>query len=219
MRSNKGTQQEEGGQGSDEATSPYPMDITNKGDEGRNKENQQGPTTIREAILAWKEKKQGGAKEKNADEELKTNDRNNKKTSKNATICKEFMCIDQDIWEEKVQYMNIMGEGEAYYVELIQEKEEDVRGKTMEWEQKLALDITNKLNIKRRREEKEVLMIKDKEEEEVEGDHCTQGINERIKKTKGSAELPIALIGWKSRTETNNEKDEEAGLIKPHQAP
>ncbi|MED6186077.1 hypothetical protein PIB30_063380 [Stylosanthes scabra] len=53
-RGNEGAQQ---GQGSDEATSLDLMEITTKENEKRNKENKQGPITIREAILAWNEKK------------------------------------------------------------------------------------------------------------------------------------------------------------------
>ncbi|MED6215895.1 hypothetical protein PIB30_002583 [Stylosanthes scabra] len=209
-RGNEGTQHVGAGQGSDEATSPDLMEITTKLKESDNKENKQGPITIREAILAWRDKNQGRVKDKFTEVE---------QCNKPNDVIKDMILFQgkHEVEKEK-QVIKEVGAGQ-YFVELAEKDDEEKGEGSKEWEKELALEIKQKLNIKRCREETDILLIKSKEDEEDGEKLETEIIKKKIKLGESTSGSSMALLGW--QTEVSNEDDmaEEAGQYMPPQEP
>ncbi|MED6218560.1 hypothetical protein PIB30_027772 [Stylosanthes scabra] len=105
-----------------------------------------------------------------------------------------------------------------YFVELATEEEEANQNRTeMEWEKKLAMEISSKLHIKRRREEPTMLMIKERGEEEEE--QTEETTRKRTRKEQGERSTNLALLEWKAEQDNNNDMAEEAGQYIPHHQP
>ncbi|MED6222912.1 hypothetical protein PIB30_069017 [Stylosanthes scabra] len=219
-------QQAEGKQSSDEATSPAPMEIIAGDKKQQTREINQGPRKIRDLIkdLKGKGRRKEIQKARNTEHEKKKEKPNeeegrSKHINEDTAKGKEIIYIEEN--EEKTMggQANTMGEGRAYFVELAHEEDEENEGKIMEYENKLALEITNKLNIKRQREDTEVLMITDKEEEENQVEQRGIIFNKKIKTAEEALESSLAFIKWRAEAKYYAEEVEEAGHIKPHQAP
>ncbi|MED6217513.1 hypothetical protein PIB30_018323 [Stylosanthes scabra] len=162
-------QQNEGGQGSDEATSPIPTPHALIAMEN---EKMEGPRTIGEPVKTWNNKWISQSSPENSDEKNQNNkgDTMKGKIQWNQMAASAIISRDKGLKQKGMQMeeeIETMKDDEGGYniMELpMEEKEDEPSRMDVEREQMLALEISRKLQLKRKREEPTWKMIEDKEE-------------------------------------------------------
>ncbi|MED6217873.1 hypothetical protein PIB30_021670 [Stylosanthes scabra] len=183
-KKDKHIKQIEGDQESDEATNPLPPGLVLK-----EKEQQISPRKVEELVKKWGNEWGERRSPKNEEE---INNTSNMETNNRIIKCRNsnFQQKEKETGEGKHVRID---DGEGYYiVELPEEEEEADQSRMMiEWEQNLALEMSNKLQIKRKREEPTKMLLKEREEHEDEEEETSnkKAKKEAIQDAEGEAFL------------------------------
>ncbi|MED6124505.1 hypothetical protein PIB30_059483 [Stylosanthes scabra] len=204
--------------------------VTKKKEEGKlmghgsNDDKEENPTTIGEIVQAWKgnSDKLGGQSERwkcnnRAGEELEGRGQGIKNAIGETGNYRDVMVERKGKGLMEDQHAMAMNNGGLYFVELADDEEDASQNRIeMEWEKKLAMEISIKLHLKRRREDSTVLMIKEREEE---GEQKEDATRKRTRMEQADQAEPLALLEWKVEQQTIKDMAEEAGQFMPHREP